>query len=90
MVALVLTQALISLHGSWRALIGWSAGLAGFFLVTPGQGLFSRVERGLVASAVAAIAVMGMLLLPLLTDCNDVGSETVTEEFRKAAASIEL
>jgi hypothetical protein len=86
MIALVLTQALISLHGYRRVLAGWMSGTAGFFLVVSvGNDLIGRVERGLVASAVVAIVVMGMLLRPLLMERTDLDSDQVTEEFAEAA-----
>lgn len=69
MIALCLTQALISLHGYAQAAAGWIAACTGFALVTAlTPTLFPRVERGLLGGALAGIAVMSVLLLPLLRD----------------------
>jgi O-antigen/teichoic acid export membrane protein len=88
MVALVLTPALISLHGYWRALAGWLCAAVVFVLVTAaGSDLLGRVERGLVACAVAASAVLAALLLPLLQS-PAAQSDVSTEEFIDSAIHV--
>ena len=87
MFAIVFTQALIALHGYWRALVGWIAGLAGFFVITAlGTELFSRVERGLVGGAACAVISMGVLLLPLVRDKNQ--DLIQTDELLEAATHV--
>ncbi len=80
MAAIVLTQALIALHGYWRALAGWIAASFGFaILLFIGNDLFGRVERGLLGAAVTAIVVMGGLLIPLVRHDDTVATEDYTE-----------
>ncbi|MBV8446059.1 MAG: hypothetical protein JOZ92_09100 [Candidatus Dormibacteraeota bacterium] len=67
MVAQVLNQTLIALNGFPRATAGWVTGVVAFLVVTAlGSSLFLRVELGLLAGAVATVAVMVVLILPLL------------------------
>jgi hypothetical protein len=88
MIAMVLTPALIALHGYWRALVGWFAGCVGFLVVIQfGSDLYGRIERSLIGSAAAACLVMGVLLLPLLFQPS-AESDQVTEEFAEAAIHI--
>jgi amino acid permease len=85
---LVLTPALISLHGYWRALAGWVIAAVVFVLVTAiGNDLLGRVERGLVACAVAAVAALAALLLPLLRT-PQAESDSTTDEFIDSAIHI--
>jgi O-antigen/teichoic acid export membrane protein len=88
MVALVLTPALISLHGYWRALAGWLVAAGVFVVVTAvGTDLLGRVERGLVACAVAASAVLAALLLPLLRT-PQAEADSTTDEFIDSAIHV--
>jgi len=88
MVALVLTPALISLHGYWRALAGWVVAACVFVAVTAvGTDLLGRVERGLVACAVAASAVLAALLLPLLRT-PQAEADATTDEFIDSAIHV--
>ena len=67
MIAQVLSQTLIALSGYARVAAGWVAGAAAFVLVTAvGTGLFLRVELGLLAGSVAAVALMTVLLIPTI------------------------
>ncbi len=80
MIALCLTQALISLHGYARVAFAWTAGCAGFVIFTTlgrellpgfhplGTELFARVEHGLLGGSIVGILVMTALLVPLLRD----------------------
>jgi O-antigen/teichoic acid export membrane protein len=64
MLGLTLAQALIALHGHGRAAAGWVSGLATFAIVTAlGHELLPRVERGFLAGSLAAVAVMGVLIV---------------------------
>ncbi|HZB97860.1 MAG TPA: hypothetical protein VE219_04600 [Candidatus Sulfotelmatobacter sp.] len=68
MIALCLTQALISLDGYVRAALGWTAGCAAFVAITAlGSDLLGRVERGLLGGAIAAVGLMAVLLVPLVS-----------------------
>ncbi len=81
MFSIVLTQALIALHGYWRALAGWMAGTAGFVVITAmGTDLFGRVERGLLGGAVVSAVVMGALLLPLVMRDDTVDTDELIEQ----------
>ena len=63
MLALAMAQALLALGGHSRVACGWLAGLLTFAVLLPaGGGLLLRVEGALVASSLAATAVMGVLL----------------------------
>jgi O-antigen/teichoic acid export membrane protein len=76
MVAQVLSQALISLSGYRRVAAGWVSGGIAFVMVTlAGSQLFLRVEIGLIAGAIAAMAVMAALLVPLLRARTNVATE---------------
>ena len=67
MVAQVLSQALIARSAYRRVAAGWLSGAAAFVAVTAvGTQLFLRVELGLIAGAIASVALMGALLVPLL------------------------
>ncbi|MFN2568536.1 MAG: lipopolysaccharide biosynthesis protein [Candidatus Dormibacteria bacterium] len=80
MIALCLTQALISLHGYARAAVGWTAGCAGFVVFTAiGTELFARVEHGLLGGSVVGIVVMAVLLIPLLRDRVTPGSPVIPQ-----------
>lgn len=68
MVALATAQAVIALHGHALVAAGWIAGMASFIVITAvsSDDLFLRVELGLVASSVAALAVFTLALRTLI------------------------
>lgn len=85
MLAIVFTQALIALHGYWRALVGAICGSVGFVIVTAlCSGLFRRIEFGLVAGAVASTVVMLCLLLPLVPT-TEAQSDAAADELIEGA-----
>lgn len=85
MVALATAQAVIALHGHALVAAGWVAGMTSFVVVTAvsSDDLFLRVELGLVASSIAALAVFTVALRSLIRSGAraDQGSilEAVTE-----------
>lgn len=68
MVALATAQAVIALHGHALVAAGWVAGMVSFIAVTAvsSDDLYLRVELGLVASSVAALAVFTLALRSLV------------------------
>jgi O-antigen/teichoic acid export membrane protein len=64
MVAVACAQALIALHGHSRVAMGWAVGMAAFIVVTAigGSDVLLRVELGLVAGSVGALATFGFCL----------------------------
>jgi hypothetical protein len=68
MVALATAQAVIALHGHALVAAGWVAGMVSFIAVTAvsSDDLDLRVELGLVASSVAALAVFTLALRSLV------------------------
>ncbi len=63
-IALTIAQALIALEDHARVALGFTVGVAVFFLVAvPVQELFLRVELGFLAGSAAAALLMGVLLL---------------------------
>ncbi len=85
MVALATAQAVIALHGHALVAAGWVAGMTSFVIVTAvsSDDLFLRVELGLVASSISALAVFTVALRSLIRSGAraDQGSilEAVTE-----------
>jgi O-antigen/teichoic acid export membrane protein len=70
MVALGIAQAVIALHGHAWAAAGWIAGLATFVVVTAvaSHDLLLRVELGLVAGSLVAMATFAVALRLKLQD----------------------
>jgi O-antigen/teichoic acid export membrane protein len=64
MVAVAMAQALIALHGHAKVAIGWLVGMTAFVVVTAvaGDDLLLRVEAGLVAGSLFAVAAFGVML----------------------------
>ena len=81
MVALATAQAVIALHGHARVAIGWLSGMAVFLLGTAfsSDDLYLRVEIGLVASSVAALAVFVLSLRQLLAKGARVDPESLLD-----------
>jgi hypothetical protein len=76
MLALAMAQAVIALGGHRDQAFGWAAGMATLLLTTwlVSDDLFLRVELGLLAGSVAALLVMGALLVRRL---REVGGDDI-------------
>ncbi|MFM1752817.1 MAG: hypothetical protein RL119_1779 [Actinomycetota bacterium] len=81
MVALATAQAVIALHGHARVGLGWLTGMITFLLCVwlSSDDLYLRVEIGLVASSMAALAVFVVSLRRLLASGATLDSESLSD-----------
>jgi O-antigen/teichoic acid export membrane protein len=81
MVALATAQAVIALHGHARVAVGWLAGMITFLIATwiSADDLYLRVEIGLVASSLMALAIFVWSLRQLLARGATIDEGSVLE-----------
>jgi O-antigen/teichoic acid export membrane protein len=81
MVALALAQAVIALKGHALVGAGWGLGMVSFVVVTwlSSDDLFRRIEWGLVASSVAALAAFAAALRYKLNDGSEPTEPSMLE-----------
>lgn len=81
MVALATAQAVIALHGHARVALGWLAGMITFLIATwiSADDLYLRVEIGLVASSMTALAIFVWSLRQLLARGATIDEGSVLE-----------
>jgi O-antigen/teichoic acid export membrane protein len=81
MVAVALAQALIALKGHAKVAGGWAIGMAGFLVVTAvaGHDLLLRVELGLIAGSLFALAFFAVVLHRRMAEGAQPDEESLVE-----------
>jgi O-antigen/teichoic acid export membrane protein len=82
MVAVALAQAIIALRGHAKVALGWTLAMVSFLVVTgldQTTDVLLRVELGLVAGSVAAVAAFGLVLRSRVVQTEDLTEESLIE-----------